>query len=674
VIDTFFLEEKFDGKPEICQTKFATFIVVCLEALFEFVRAHSGHSLIELTQAWAANQTVTQDGNVAAAFWEDIIKKTNSAEVHVGNSNAMVVEGRETIDFGSLEGKALTVQSGLEFLLKSRYPETSNRLAKTIFFFDEAAQLVDTRSSIAPWTRFQILRRSLRVLGGNKSCFAFFTDTVSTISNFAPSTRWERSSRLTNPVGMKLFPPFWWLPTMDVWPGTRDDHLKVCEWEHPIGYFRFGRPAYFAYLGPNPEQREDVAPNAKKLLGLVANKLMNVLPSLQGDVTFDQALAILGVRTTLSVTASCQLAKKLTASHMRLCVGVSADRESIYSFQYPEPALALASMKLIAEYGWLPMLEHLREAMSLIVINAGSRGELGVQNLLLMAVDRLMICKLQTVPESWKEKADAFAIHNYTIPTLPVLDLLKVLLDTESAPEMLLKDKFADRVSLMYFRLVQFVKVFAKPGKKQIFEMFKRAAGIVVKNGAAQVDLIIPILVLRKGEILADVVPVPERMSVLLIQIKCYSNSRSTNAEGPLCSVGLTRERSTASLPENLDYVSLLIEVGPHASNKHRCTVFSRKDLANLPNMINPSLDPKQLSAAIYGLRPSALLASDHPERSSLDECFQKLMTECFDPVKIKDSSAEAIENLKLSLGLIYNSYSPLAFSDLRRFDSFRFQ
>ena len=377
VIDTFFLDEKFEGKPEICQARFAIFFVVCLDALLEFVRAHPRMTLIELTQAWAAKQTVTLDGNLASSFWQDIIKKTNSAAVQLNNSDAMVVDGIEQLEFGSLGQKASTLQFDLDALLKSRFPDISNRLVKTIFFFDEAAQLVNMAAVIAPWTRFQILRRSLRVVGGNNCCFAFFTDTVSTISNFAPSTRWERSSRLTGLLGMELFPPFWWLPTMDVWPGTRDGLLKVSEWEQPIGYFRFGRPAYFAHLGSNPERREDLSTEAKQLIHLLVNKLMNVLPSLQGDVTFDQALAILGVRTTLSVTASCQLAKKLTASHMRLCVGVSADRESIYSFQYPEPALAVASMKLIAKYGWLPMLEHLREAMSLIVINAGSRGELG---------------------------------------------------------------------------------------------------------------------------------------------------------------------------------------------------------------------------------------------------------------------------------------------------------
>ena len=134
-------------------------------------------------------------------------------------------------------------------------------------------------------------------------------------------------------------------------------------------------------------------------------------------------------------------------------------------------------------------------------------------------------------------------------------------------------------ISYMYVRLIQFVQVFTKPDKNQICEMFKRGAGIVVKPGSKQVDLIIPVLVVGDGENVRDVIPVPERMSVVLVQIKCYSSSRSQAHEIFLSSVNLVRHVSTERsvqdrLNEKLDYLSLLIEIGPIAADSSRWSVF----------------------------------------------------------------------------------------------------
>ena len=652
---------------EVCKAQYAAFLVVAMERLLAFVKANitGNFSLAQLAEHWAGLQRVEGQG-----FWKGIIDDVATSysdgtrELSINETNAMVVDGAKKrklpghAEFGKLGLRAAAAQDELKKLLSSRYPESGDTLVKTIFFFDEAAELASQDTAVGQWTRFQVLRRSLRVLSGSNCCFAFFADTVSKISNFAPATRWERSSRLTV-VGLKLYPAFWWLPTMDVWPEARGGTLTLRQWEHPFGYFRFGRPAYFAHLGANPEARE-VSAEARDSLDLLGNKLMDAVPAERNSVTPEQALAILGVRTTLTVTASCHLAKTLTSNHMRLCVGVSEDRESVYSFQYPEPALALAATRLIAIHGWSAILDHLRQVMSSTFTDAGNRGELGAQIMLLMAADRLMIEALYPLETTWQQKAKCYAANSWTIPTIRLGDFLRAILDKKNIDQLLLKDQLSERVSRMYIRLVQFVKVFVKPGKKQLCEMFKRANGIMVMTGAKDVDIIIPVLVLSDTETLDTVIPVPERMSVLLVQVKCYSTSRSTNAEAPLCSVHLTRDTSTAnglhSAPSpQLDYVSLLMEVGPHASGKHRCTVFSRQELSAIPGM-TPPFDPKQLSIAINGMRPSAILSKDNLERLLIDEPFQKLMTERYDPLQIKENKGQALESLKMNLGLLYDS------------------
>ena len=52
-----------------------------------------------------------------------------------------------------------------------------------------------------------------------------------------------------------------------------------------------------------------------------------------GEMSQEQALAIVGIRTSLHVAAGCKMASTLSASHMRMCVGVSYDRDSVYTFQ-----------------------------------------------------------------------------------------------------------------------------------------------------------------------------------------------------------------------------------------------------------------------------------------------------------------------------------------------------
>ena len=100
------------------------------------------------------------------------------------------------------------------------------------------------------------------------------------------------------------------------------------------------------------------------------------------------------------------------------------------------------------------------------------------------------------------------------------------------------------------------------------------------------------------------------------------------------------------------------MEVGPHANDTHRCHVFSRHELTTIPKL-EPPFDTKQLSIAIYGMRPSVILPEtdpDNPENPVIDSACHKLMTEHFDPLKLKDSSREAVLNTQISLDLLYNS------------------
>ena len=72
---------------------------------------------------------------------------------------------------------------------------------------------------------------------------------------------------------------------------------------------------------------------------------------------------------------------------MRMCVGISDDRESVFTFQAAEPAIALAAISLTYRLGWRGILCHLQDSTASMVTEAGD--ELGAQIWMLMALGRL---------------------------------------------------------------------------------------------------------------------------------------------------------------------------------------------------------------------------------------------------------------------------------------------
>ena len=626
------------------QRLYAAFIVAALDKLSSFVEANYSDELINLTTRWYECQD--------EEFWKEV---TAQAELYdrqepIDEGGTEAVDGMPSIGFGNLPLKAF---HALEYFKAHVKHKMRRSVCRVLFFFDEASALT-TLVNGGP-TRFQVLRRALRVLKGSHSCFAFFTDTISKIANFAPAATWERSFQILKD-GLKLFPPFWWLPTMDVWPDTKGSHFTVAELEQPECFFRYGRPGYYAFW-----RTQQYVAGAIKIIDILSRKLLSETKG--KDITLEQALAILGVRVALTVNACSHVARNLTASHMRLCVGVSEDRESVFTYQYAEPALAYAAMTLTHRFGWLSLLDLLRGAMAATYTQTSHRGVIGAQMLLLMAADRFRVEQSGDDMEAWLERVTS-SLNVVNIPTIPLSRFIAIL--TGSAEEIS-DDNFSARISCMYVRLIQFVQVFAKPGKSQLCEMFNRACGIVVKPGSQQVDLILPTLILKEGEQLEDVIPIPDRMSAVLVQIKCYTSPRSSATEISLCSVNLLRgvctETETAGdkLNEYLDYVSLLIEVGPLAAGAGRCRVFNRAKVEQIVENFGTAadglqVDQKQLSVSIYGLRPDTILPRNYPLVDDITKSFQALMTQSFNPETIQGSSDEAIRNLKLSIGLVYQS------------------
>jgi len=304
--------------------------------------------------------------------------------------------------------------------------------------------------------------------------------------------------------------------------------------------------------------------------------------------------------------------------------------------------------------------------MSLTFTDSGYRGDIGAQVLLLMAADRAMAEVTARRGEATWSSLERMSQTGTTIPTIRVSAFLKILTGSVSFEAVASVDRLNERTDCMYMRLVQLVQVFVVPGKDQLVNMFNRSTGIVAKVGAQYVDIIIPVLVLRPGETLETVTVTPDRMSVLLVQVKYRTHGVPDMHVKQYCSTSLPRLGSTHSeadkrLNADLDYVSLLIEFGPKMENR-TCKSFGRSEIRVLAKELTTKMkrrviaDDKQMSVAINGLQPSHVLAPDSDGMASMDTAFRRLMMASYDPVDRAKGNASDKTNLKLSLAVVYES------------------
>jgi len=629
------------------------FILCTLEALVAFIAGRPDErSASVLAMAWAAEQQRPE-------FWHAITSQIVSGASHSPN---MSVEEFQRLE-AEIATKTQSANASILVLMASRSPTPTHQL-KVVFFFDEAAELTHGNFVVEGSTRFQILRRALRILPfGKDACtFALVTDTVSKIANFSPSQRLENSHR-ARANDDALFPAFYWLPTMDVWPECLWTH-KVIHLQYARLYSIYGRPGlhaslrqFFRKLDVGQAEEAIILRKEQELIMMLEHKLIGSLNHTATSfeiavATCEAALALLGVRTALTVTASCHVARKLTASHMRQCVGISKDRESVYGYQYPETALALAAARLSLRCGWKVLLDYLRQSISMTYTDGGYRGELGAQILLLMAADRAMVIAKAGSDIPWSD-ALQIGLNDAFLPVIPASVFLSTLLGKSAYDSLLAQEvDFEERVGKMYVRLVQFVQFFCVPDKEQVTQMFNRACGIVANPGARFVDLIIPVLIVEKGEKLEEVIVTPDRMTAILVQVKCLKNPLGAKRASRISSVKMPRTGSVFGLNPALDYLSLLIDIAPSRIGL-LTRAFSRSELASKFGI--GISDPNQLSVYVRGLRPSHILNEHSKDFESVDSSFQRMMNAKSDPLDLQDQSKDARFNLHKSLSLVYS-------------------
>jgi hypothetical protein len=345
-----------------------------------------------------------------------------------------------------------------------------------------------------------------------------------------------------------------------------------------------------------------------------------------------------------------------------MCCGVSEDRESIFTFQAPEPALAFASSRLTYQFGWSEILKQLQVACSSTYTDAGYRGELGAQILLLMAADRLAP-KALGYELDWEFQRKKM-IYETRIPLIPLIEYLKLFLGEEVCKD----PKLIRQTKNMKIRLVQFVQLFCKPTIHHIIGMFERGAGIVCKFGAQYVDLILPVFIEIDGKLYPGV----HNMTVVLIQIKCLEKGLGILKSADLASIKLERNLCTEGLDVSLDYVSIYIDLGNHKDStsnlSSRSTTPSGTPVTTNIDFFGADTcrvkvengDPHQLSFISEKLRPTNVLDPSNSEFRYIDSYFSGMMQARWNPLELKSEvlfKQISRECLEISLQSCYQDF-----------------
>ena len=512
-------------------------------------------------------------------------------------------------------------------------PYASLEEITVVFSWDEASALLHPDLAFISLSRFHFLRRAIQTFPRSEHCILFtvVTDTSSKISNFAPSMRLEPSGR-GRAKGSKLFEPFWSIATLDVWPECFD-YFSLGHLSDPEFYSIFGRPAFNAIF--ETCQNKTVARDY--LFGILTQKLTF---NLESDVTkaaaakanfFNAAIAVLAVRVALDVSSSSRLASNLMATHMRFSVGVSGDRESVFTFQAAEPFLAYAAMRVTYMTGWTNLLSHLVDAMGFLYVDAGRRGEIAAQIIFLMVFDRLLVCELAKglrTEKTWDNIVLHFHGSNKHLPALPLNDFMKILLGDDFT-KIEEEADLTRKLSNLYIRLIQFVQMFKSPCKETLAQLFQRAAGMVCKFNEACVDLVVPFIRKPLNQRLEHIIVSPDIVGEFRVQVKCWEERQKPKGCAADCIEKMSRVHYETDCNNEIVYVCVYMDVGPRKNTTRRLYSLTNSDY----NKYGLNKDELQVPLIIDNLRPSSILYPGAENPHEIDAVFDRLVRAGPDPL-----------------------------------------
>jgi hypothetical protein len=186
--------------------------------------------------------------------------------------------------------------------------------------------------------------------------------------------------------------------------------------------------------------------------------------------------------------------------------------------------------------------------------------------------------------------------------------------------------------------------MFSNPTAEKLAELWKRSSAIVCRNNNPGCDLVIPVLCIKPDEDILKVFVDSTRMTVVALQVKCYSAPISEKERRELCGVAIKRTHCAVDMNTSLPFFSGLIEL----RGSKLVRVYPAKN--------------KQHSFALVGLKPTDVMTVESHESDELDKAFAELEKARYDPkynpehihlpMSAKEAVSQAFEN---NFGIAYD-------------------
>mmetsp|Transcript_35960 Transcript_35960/g.74759 ORF Transcript_35960/g.74759 Transcript_35960/m.74759 type:complete len:1023 (-) Transcript_35960:613-3681(-) len=356
---------------------------------------------------------------------------------------------------------------------REKKEETDHLDRDFVFFMDEGRTLVEHDI-------FRDVRRCFQKDSPAKlrhlKPFAVFTDTLSTLTNFAPTKRVDPSARGFAKGKGLLFPPFYFVNSLDIFIGRRSSETTPAE----ATLSEYGRPLWKTY---EMHLKQKSCKNlGRDLLAFARKKLLRSTELLKdtavGVHRKAAAIACLACRAApLGIYPGRRLATELVGGHMAVCSHVYEDRETILIGYPSEPLLARASRSALRGWnkdfsGWKVSLDELQKAIEEADVDTGKIGELIHRMVLLLAIDM----------------ASAAAEDE----SVSLYDFLRAMVGRSI--DNMIDDVTKRELEGKYVLFNHFLPVYYVPDASKFQEIANRCAATVCKPGQNGIDHEIPLM------------------------------------------------------------------------------------------------------------------------------------------------------------------------------------
>ncbi len=492
---------------------------------------------------WSAVEEKYQD----KGFWNQI--KSSSSMVSTTDSAMNIRENTPPADIHKISNHILWIWDKIRDKLngtKKSYDnekehegkETISLLSDFVFVLDEASALLrdtsDPNSATAGKMRFYEWRRAISYLKV-PVCFVLI-DTSSKISNFAPPTHLDHSSRVVQ--GARLFMPLYALSVrgvltppekaskywIDCTSGKNlDSRYKTLRF-YPAELAERCRPLIQKYFETSVQSEATVMHALTQTMTFAKTKMMS-------DKKID-FLSILccrwAVRPLVLATA-----EELTAKNMATCVYLSKERDIMHIEYVPEPVMAEVAARITEEDKdfetcVMTLHESLQTGELSAISSRGDKGELVASIVFTRLMDQAVIaCHEKGGYYSFSIDRPAVAddekakYYSFPLNLGIVLGGLNEILQKELTSIKLLPYLAG------YVAFTKWTKIYVPPSRKALLEAWKDRCALICMDGQHLFDLIIPTVVREKleegsGEQVFEAAE--EHMSGIFIQVKNLSS------------------------------------------------------------------------------------------------------------------------------------------------------